>query len=399
MKKEEIMKKLWFVSMMLVLAMVLPARAAVLYQENFEDGVVNGLSDLYGYGWALETENGNSFIRYQYGSACCNDTLFITQTFQGNVSIEYSTRNNGRYEIGVTLVGSNWSLYWYTDIGYYSPYPVLGLYGHWFGQPLTNPNYPYIYPDPPVYGPFPLAYQWYDIKVTLINGITKFYVDGVLIDECDIGSLIPPILTEPFHFGWLTWGQRDIDNIVVQDVVIPVTIDVVDGKFWVGLKNSDDQGTQFDLRAELYVNDVLASQGETLCVTGVTRNPSYAKEVTVPFDPISDGTYNPGDVLSLRVLTRIGTNPDGSKCSGPGGSHNNAVGLRLYYDSPTRPSRFGAEISPDPLKDYFLHSASETYFLDDASPTGAVKYKDSSGVNYKNGNQWKEIGTWQMVLE
>jgi hypothetical protein len=99
------------------------------------------------------------------------------------------------------------------------------------------------------------------------------------------------------------------------------------------------------------------------------------------------------------VLTRIGTNPDGSKCSGPGGSHNNAVGLRLYYDSPTRPSRFGAEISPDPLMDYFLHSASGNYFLNDVSPTGTVKYKDSSGVNYKNGNPWKEIGTWQMELD
>ena len=43
-----------------------------------------------------------------------------------------------------------------------------------------------------------------------------------------------------------------------------------------------------------------------------------------------------GDVLSLRVSTRIGTNPDGTKCAGPGGSHNNALGLRLYYDAASR---------------------------------------------------------------
>jgi YD repeat-containing protein len=177
------------------------------------------------------------------------------------------------------------------------------------------------------------------------------------------------------------------------------TIDMEPAIVWVGLKNSDDQGTQFDLRAELYINDTLISEGETLCITEVTRNPSYAKEVTVPFGPVSNGAHGPGDILSLRLLTRIGTNPDGSKCTGPGGSHNNAVGLRLYYDSPTRPSGFGAEISPDPMKDYFLHSTSENYFLNDVSPTGPVKYKDSSAVNYNYGNQWKEIGTWQMVLE
>jgi len=51
------------------------------------------------------------------------------------------------------------------------------------------------------------------------------------------------------------------------------------------------------------------------------------------------------------------------------------------------------------MKDYFLHSSSGTYLLNDVSPTGAVQYKDSSGVNYNNGNPWKEIGTWQMVLE
>ncbi len=32
---------------------------------------------------------------------------------------------------------------------------------------------------------------------------------------------------------------------------------------WLGLKNSDDQGTNFDLRAEVYKNGVLVASGET----------------------------------------------------------------------------------------------------------------------------------------
>lgn len=112
---------------------------------------------------------------------------------------------------------------------------------------------------------------------------------------------------------------------------------------WVGLKNSDDQGTRFDLRAEVYKNDMLVAAGETLCITGVTRNPDMAKEVIVsiaPFEPVDfNGTT---EVLSLRVLTRIGTTGTGAFCGG----HSNAVGLRLYFDAASRNSQFDVTIEP-----------------------------------------------------
>jgi uncharacterized repeat protein (TIGR01451 family) len=105
---------------------------------------------------------------------------------------------------------------------------------------------------------------------------------------------------------------------------------------WVGLKNSDDQGTQFDLRAEVWKNGIeLVGAGESACIKGLVRDPALAKEATVPFDLFSsvdfDGTT---DFLILRVLTRIGAH-----CSGP--SHVSATGLRFYFDGITRPSRFG----------------------------------------------------------
>ena len=70
---------------------------------------------------------------------------------------------------------------------------------------------------------------------------------------------------------------------------------------WVGLKNSDDQGTQFDLRVEVYVGNTLVSAGVTRCVTGVTRNPSNAKQVAVSFGAISGGVPESGDIVSLKV--------------------------------------------------------------------------------------------------
>lgn len=35
---------------------------------------------------------------------------------------------------------------------------------------------------------------------------------------------------------------------------------------WLGLKNSDDQGTSFDLRAEILKNGMLVASGETQCI-------------------------------------------------------------------------------------------------------------------------------------
>jgi hypothetical protein len=105
---------------------------------------------------------------------------------------------------------------------------------------------------------------------------------------------------------------------------------------WIGLKNSDDQGTRFDLRAELYKNGMLVAEGLTRCIQGVTRDPNSAEEVKVAFRPFPTTVFTGTDVLVLKVLTRIGTNPDDSQCGG----HSNAVGLRLYFDSTNRPSSF-----------------------------------------------------------
>jgi hypothetical protein len=98
---------------------------------------------------------------------------------------------------------------------------------------------------------------------------------------------------------------------------------------WLGLKNSDDQGTSFDLRAEVSVNGQPVSSGLVRAITGVTRNPSLAKEVAVPFEPFAATALHPGDVVTVSVSTRIGTNPDGTKAPG----HANATGLRLYHDA------------------------------------------------------------------
>jgi len=104
---------------------------------------------------------------------------------------------------------------------------------------------------------------------------------------------------------------------------------------WLGLRNSDDQGTQFDLKAEVFAgaNPVPLATGEALCIIGVTRNPAKALETTVHFGPVTQTVFDGATELFLRLSTRIGT---GVSCPG----HANATGLRLYYDAVTRASEF-----------------------------------------------------------
>lgn len=89
-----------------------------------------------------------------------------------------------------------------------------------------------------------------------------------------------------------------------------------DLRVWIGLKNSDDQGTYFDLKAELRKNGTVIASGETKNIQGVTRNPNLAKEVAVAFGAISNNQFAAGDVLSVRILTKVADS----------GGHNNAVG-------------------------------------------------------------------------
>lgn len=68
-----------------------------------------------------------------------------------------------------------------------------------------------------------------------------------------------------------------------------------------------------------------------------------ALESSVAFAPFTAQDFNGlTDVLSLKVLTRIGTNGSGGFCGG----HSNAVGLRLYFDATDRPTKFDAAFGP-----------------------------------------------------
>ncbi len=178
-----------------------------------------------------------------------------------------------------------------------------------------------------------------------------------------------------------------------------------DAHLWLGLKNSDDQGTRFDVQVELLKNGSPVASGMTRCVTGVTRIPAKALEAIVPWDDFATVGLDLGDELALRVSTRIGTNASNAKCAS---GHNSAIGLRVDDDATSRQSRFDATFPDDTSSDLYLRSNGNvcgnaestgvtSRSLDATGPSAtAAKCKDSGVVNFVGGNPWKEVGTWTL---
>jgi YVTN family beta-propeller protein len=253
--------------------------------------------------------------------------------------------------------------------------------------------------------------------ISIINTLTNTVVGTVTVGTNPFGLALTP---DGEHLYVANQGSHNVSVVSTQTNTVEATIETAPGSFpanlaitpassggrnltelgparmWIGLKNSDDQGTRFDVRAEVYKNGELVASGLTRCINGVTRNPNSALEALIAFNPFPSVTYNSGDVMSLKILTRIGTNPNDTKCPG----HSNATGLRLYYDAIQRQSRFGAQLSPDPMSDFFLHTVGSNDFLDGVAPTSATALnKDSAAIAFAFGNLWKLVGTWSMTMD
>jgi len=175
--------------------------------------------------------------------------------------------------------------------------------------------------------------------------------------------------------------------------------------------------TAFDLGIELLRDNVPVAAGVARCVTGLSCNPLQRQQIGVPWDAFGPIPVAPGQKLALRISARIGTNPDNTRCTGPGFTHASASRLRVYYDSNAddelgRDSTFSATIVPGHSTVWHLRSNGTTPTnLGGACPTTGVtqrtlsktaptafyaKCQDSAGVSFAGGNPFKPRGTYLM---
>lgn len=150
-------------------------------------------------------------------------------------------------------------------------------------------------------------------------------------------------------------------------------------KVWVGLKNSDDVGIKFDLKAEVYVGTTLAGTSEIYSVPAGSSGFNNAKLDTIPL-VLAGGPYqiSSTDPLNFKLYVR-------NTCFGP--THNNGT-ARLWYNDNQANSYFGATIDTQANNYYLLNS----FVLNTTAGAGPKKTIDiSAGAPC---SAWKLFGTW-----
>jgi hypothetical protein len=151
---------------------------------------------------------------------------------------------------------------------------------------------------------------------------------------------------------------------------------------WIGLKNSDDVGTRFDLKAEVLIDDLVVTTGELNSFSGGSSGFNNAHLASIPLNLADPIEFPTGSVLSLRLSVR-------NTCTGP--SHNSGV-ARLWYNDSAASSQFGLTMG-NITNRYYLHDA---YALTASVGLGPKKMIDvQSGVKCSD---FKPFGTWAITL-
>ncbi|HKA08599.1 MAG TPA: carboxypeptidase-like regulatory domain-containing protein, partial [Gemmataceae bacterium] len=153
---------------------------------------------------------------------------------------------------------------------------------------------------------------------------------------------------------------------------------------WIGLKNSDDVGTNFDLKAEVFRNGTLVGSGEVDNVSGGSSGFNNAKLRAISLALLSAGT-NPicsGDTLSITLSVRAGAT-----------GHRSGT-ARLWYNDSAANSRFDATIGGTTTTFYLLDS----FVLGTSAGVGPKKTIDVFVDRQAGGNPFKPFGTWSKTF-
>jgi hypothetical protein len=177
------------------------------------------------------------------------------------------------------------------------------------------------------------------------------------------------------------WSLVRTGQLVVQNPVSQLSA-LTPAKVWVGLKNSDDVGTKFDLLAEVYRDETLVTTGHLDNVPGGSSGFTNAKLHTIPFDAFAPVAVPSGSQLKIRLYVR-------NACVGP--THNSGT-ARLWYNDSAADSRFGATVGGSSV-DYHLLSGQ---LLGSAAGPGPKKTVDvAAGAPC---SAFKTFGTWTVTV-
>ena len=159
---------------------------------------------------------------------------------------------------------------------------------------------------------------------------------------------------------------------------------------WLGLKNSDDVGTKFDLLAEVLHNGNVIATGQLNSVPGGSSGFNNAALRGINLVLTSPLYLNPGEILSLKLSVRIATAVSG---------HRSGT-ARLWFNDAAANSRLTVTVDGAQVEFYLVGSSAATYSLQ-GGETGAGPRKTIDVFVDKavGGNPFKPLGTWSMMVQ
>lgn len=147
---------------------------------------------------------------------------------------------------------------------------------------------------------------------------------------------------------------------------------------WIGLKNSDDVGTRFDLLAEVLKNGTVVGSGQINSVSGGSSGFNNAILDVINMTLSNAVAFNHNDTLSFRLSVRVAAT-----------GHRSGT-ARLWFNDAAANSRFDAIID-DSTNSYFLRNG---FTLESTTGPGPKNTIDVLVDRAVGGNPFKPFGTW-----
>ena len=154
-------------------------------------------------------------------------------------------------------------------------------------------------------------------------------------------------------------------------------------RFWVGLKNSDDVGTRFDLLAEALKNGAVVGSGQLNDAPGGSSGFNNAVLDTINLALSGPMDISSGDTLSIRLSVRVAASS----------SHRSGT-ARLWFNDDAANSGFDATFGCVTNSQFLLSGFS----LDAAAGPGPKNTIDVFVDRDVGGNPFKPFGTWSKTF-
>lgn len=169
--------------------------------------------------------------------------------------------------------------------------------------------------------------------------------------------------------------------VATPSIASPQLTELGPANIWLGLKNSDDVGTKFDLLAEVFKNGALVGSGQANGLAGGSSGFNNAKLDVVNLVLFGVQDFAPGDTLSITLSVRIAAT-----------GHRSGT-ARLWFNDSAANSRFTATIG-GVTNDYFMRSS---FALGSTAGPGPKNTIDVFVDRAMGGNPFKPFGTWTIT--